>query len=486
MALDPSIISQGIKPYVAPDLAAIQGKQLTLANLGLQNQIQQNTLQNDQLATSQNAQLNDLYKGNVNPDGTINRPGLYGAVAAGGLGSKLPALQKGFADTDKSVADAQKTQLEVHQQKINAVGDSIASLLANPQVTHDQVIQNISLLVQQGVLDPQTGAGMVQSVPGDPATLRQWLVSKGLEAHADSKRIDMLLPQVKMESNGKVQMPVDMNPVTNPAGPQPIPMTTTPGEDLSAQTSRQNNAATIGKDFLIAGRNPDGSMAADFEPTAQGIASGRLPAPTGAALMNPKNQALMGRVMDINPNYDFTDISAKKAAATAFTSGPQGNALRSFAVAGQHLDQLGQLVDALDNGNVPAVNALGNMIGQQTGGPAVTNFNAAKDVVGKEVIKAIVAGGGGQAEREELAKSMAAANSPAQLKGVIDQYTSLMGAQHDALLAQRRAAGLPDSTIPNYGVNPGGVASPAPSPAGLQFQVPADVQAIINKHTGSR
>jgi hypothetical protein len=54
------------------------------------------------------------------------------------------------------------------------------------------------------------------------------------------------------------------------------------------------------------------------------------------------------------------------------------------------------------------------------------------------------------AEREELAKLMSNAKSPAQLKGVIAQYRGLMGAQHDALLQQRRAAGLPDSTLPSY------------------------------------
>ena len=198
------------------------------------------------------------------------------------------------------------------------------------------------------------------------------------------------------------------------------------------------------------GTGNGGTLDANSERTAQAIASGQLPAPTGMALLNPRNQRVLGRVMEINPDYDSTSVDAKKKAARDFGSGQLGNSMRSFAVAGQHLDQLGTLVDALKNGNMPLVNKVSNIYSQQTGSPAVTNFAAAKDVVSKEVIKAIVAGAGGVAEREELSKLMANANSPQQLKGVITQYRNLMSAQHDALLQQRRAAGLPDSTLPNY------------------------------------
>jgi hypothetical protein len=216
-------------------------------------------------------------------------------------------------------------------------------------------------------------------------------------------------------------------------------------------TSRVNNRDTIAGENMRSGVVAGGGMDENSERTARAIASGQLPAPTGMALLNPKNQRILGRVMEINPEYDATSVDAKKKAARDFTSGNQGNAMRSFAVAGQHLDQLGTLVDALDNGNIQLVNKLGNAYSQQTGSPAVTNFEAAKDVVSKEVIKAIVgSGSGGVAERAELAHLMENAKSPAQLKGVISQYRSLMAAQHDALLQQRDAAGLPRSTLPKY------------------------------------
>ena len=254
-------------------------------------------------------------------------------------------------------------------------------------------------------------------------------------------------PDMVEQSDGATKTWIDKNSLTPGAS---LTMKPTPGEVMSDQRSRSNQAAMIAKDYKVAGLNPDGSPTGDMETTARAIASGQLPAPTGMALTNPRNQKMLARVMELNPQYDFTDVTAKKTAATAFTSGPQGNALRSFAVAGNHLDQLGTLVDAMGNRDLNVINTVANAYAKQTGSTAPTNFAAAKEVVSKEVIKAIVGGGGGVEERKELALLMDAARSPAQLKGVIKQFRDLMGAQHDALLIQRRAAGLPDSTLPNY------------------------------------
>ena len=203
---------------------------------------------------------------------------------------------------------------------------------------------------------------------------------------------------------------------------------------------------------LRAGISPDGKPSADIETTAKAIARGQLPPPSGMALTNPKNQRILARVMDINPDYDYTQVTAKKKAASDFTSGALGTQMRSFATAGNHLDQLSKLSDALDNGNIQLINKVTQEYSKQTGQVAPTNFDAAKGIVAKEVMKAIVSGGGGVSEREELDRLMSKAQSPAQLKGVISQYRNLMGSQYDNLLAQRRAAGLSDSTLPKYNI----------------------------------
>lgn len=286
---------------------------------------------------------------------------------------------------------------------------------------------------------------------------------------------DVKPDMVAQDLGGSTQW-VDKNTVGNG---QTFKKTMTPGEVASNNVAWAGNALTKQRMGLEFGTTEDGQNG--IKVLAQGIADGSFPAPTGMALSNPRMVRALEMVKQINPNYDFTATTAKKAAATAFTSGNQGNAMRSFAVAGQHLDQLNTLVDALGNGNTNLVNKVAQGYSSQTGNPAPTNFDAAKDVVSKEVIKAIVGSGGGVAEREELAKTMSTTRSPAQLKGVINQYRMLMSAQHDALLEQRRAAGLPDSTLPNY------TGASAPSAANYSVTAPngktysfADANGLAN------
>jgi hypothetical protein len=134
------------------------------------------------------------------------------------------------------------------------------------------------------------------------------------------------------------------------------------------------------------------------------------------------------------------ELGSQGAALKAFTSGKQGNSVRSFNVSLSHMDTLDQLADALHNGNAQAVNKLGNYFATQTGSPAPTNFDAAKKVVADEVVKAIVGSGGGVHDREEAARVIAAANSPAQLKGVISTYKELMRGQLHGLEQQYKAS----------------------------------------------
>lgn len=130
------------------------------------------------------------------------------------------------------------------------------------------------------------------------------------------------------------------------------------------------------------------------------------------------------------------DIASRNSAVKAFDSGKQSNTVKSFNVSIAHLDSLGNLADALDNGNLTLLNRAGNAYKEQTGNPAPTNFNAAKKIVADEIVKAIVGSGGGVADREEAARTISAANSPAQLKGVIKTYQDLMVGQLGGLEQQ--------------------------------------------------
>jgi len=463
MPVDANIALNGGQQF---DPVAAMAKAASLKNLMGAQQLQGLQIQQAQRENDQAQSLADVYRTALNPDGTLNRQQALTNAAQNGLGAKIPGMQKQWLDTDVAQADlahkkAQASELDAktQAQRLSTISSTMAQLASNPNVTHQDVYNTLASLSKSDPNNapPEMLAQFARNLPGDPAQLRQHLLTIGLNAE---QRLKALTPQLQTVNLGGTEKLVDTNTLTNPvANGQSFQKTVTPGEVLQANTSRANNRDTIAAENLRSGVTPGGTLDDNSERTAQAIASGQLPAPTGMALLNPKNQRILGRVMEINPQYDATTVDAKKKAARDFTTGSQGNAMRSFAVAGQHLDQLGTLVDALDNGNNQIINQVANTYAEKTGSTAPTNFDAAKDVVSKEVVKAIVAGGGGVAEREELSKLMSNVKSPAQLKGVITQYRNLMAAQHDALLQQRRAAGLPDSTLPSYTENSG---PPAP------------------------
>ena len=127
------------------------------------------------------------------------------------------------------------------------------------------------------------------------------------------------------------------------------------------------------------------------------------------------------------------DYYTNESSAKAFASGPLGNQIQAFNTGIAHLDTLSQLGDALKNGDTPMINALSQAIAEQTGQAAPTNFDAVKRIVGQEVNKAIVAGGGGQNEREEAAAVFDRAKAPEQLAGAIKQVETLMTSQLESL-----------------------------------------------------
>ena len=172
------------------------------------------------------------------------------------------------------------------------------------------------------------------------------------------------------------------------------------------------------------------------ENTAQMIANGQIPPLSGFAMKSNYGQAVMSRVKELNPEYSGSTFANVKQAEQKFNVGKQGDTVRSLNVAVSHLDTLGQLSEALNNNDINLFNKIGNTYAKQTGSPIPTNFNAAKKIVADEIVKGIVGSGGGVADREEAAASIDAANSPAQLKGVIDTYKQLLGGQLSGLKQQ--------------------------------------------------
>lgn len=130
-------------------------------------------------------------------------------------------------------------------------------------------------------------------------------------------------------------------------------------------------------------------------------------------------------------------FKAEQIAIQRFMSGPQGNTTRSLGVVVDHLATMRDLATELQNGNIQAFNRVAQEFAAQTGSPAPTNFDTAKQIVGAEIIKALgVAGAGTQTERAEAANAFSRAKSPDQLMGAIKVAQRLLAGQVGGLRKQ--------------------------------------------------
>lgn len=410
-------------------------------------------------------------------------------TSAEGIAGGYAAAPTQFGPIAKSFQDRVTSQANANQANAVAAKDTQETLMSK-RAQHFSDLATVNTPedalawgadgVRLGIISPDKFPAAIQALqqaaqtPQGFAQWKQQAMANAMTAQEQLKQQAAAPTEVRL---GNVVKMIDMNPhsatfgkevgAAQPIGVSPDTVATQAGENARAAQSRATQ-------LRLGGYDANGNLL-DLGLGGAPAAPGAAPAKTGSAASplaglvdsigtykSPESVALgrvppalksqvLAAVMQKYPDYDPSTFGAKQKAARDFATGAQGNAMRSFAVAGQHLDQLDPLIAQLDNGDNHTINQLGNAIAKWNGGTPVTDFNAAKEVVGKEVIKAIVGSGGGVEERQELARQLSEANSPQQLRGVVKQYRTLMAAQHDALHAQRLGAGLPDSTMPNYG-----------------------------------
>lgn len=175
---------------------------------------------------------------------------------------------------------------------------------------------------------------------------------------------------------------------------------------------------------------------ATIDSTVKMIGEYKIAPPTGQALRTAWGQKVLAGLSAAYPSYNATTYGERQKAMRDFGTGQQGNTIRSLDVAISHLNVLDQLGKALTNGDTRLFNQWAQYLARETGGTAPTDFNAAKQVVAGEVVKAITANGGALHDREEAASAIQAANSPEQLAGVTRQYRRLLAGQLGGLRKQ--------------------------------------------------
>jgi len=169
-----------------------------------------------------------------------------------------------------------------------------------------------------------------------------------------------------------------------------------------------------------------------IEDAAQAIAKFSQSPP---GLRDKNRNKILARVREINPEYNEATYKDRDLAYRQYAnpSGAGGKQIIAFNTVADHLNSIEELSKALENGDTQSVNRISNYLETQFGVPNVTNFNAAKQFVSGEVVKAITGTAGALKDREEAQRVLDAAQSPEQLQEAIDTTRKLIAGRTKAL-----------------------------------------------------
>lgn len=343
------------------------------------------------------------------------------------------AYRKERTASEASEAARQKSLVEAASAKQGMLGQAMRDISQRPSdaniTAHLEDVLASPLFSKEEKASVQARSDMLLGMPfADRGT---FLASQGAKAGE-------LAPKISTQNTGKVTQLLSTPAFGGAATVVPgstQAMQPTPGELLTDARARERLQAEMATGQLT----PESlDVAANVY-----LQTGQLPTGLGKAAAGLRSQ-VMNRATELSggkPAADVAgdivgaklDVASRGKAVKDFSTGTQGRQVNAFNTAIDHLDTMDKLSDALQNSDVKAINAIGNTVARQTGAPAPTNFDAAKQIVTAEVIKAVVASGGGVTERQEAERNFAAASSPAQLKGVIDTYKKLLGGQLNSL-----------------------------------------------------
>jgi hypothetical protein len=437
MGLDSSIILGVQQPKLnLPDPVEQYSKALTIRTLLGQQDLQGLQISEATRKADAERRIAALFSGNPN----ASSADVMGIDPVQGLAFRKAELENLMHQSTigKNQAEIPKIQQET-SDKADAAYRNAWGSVSNPQ----QAAQLITAGFNNPILAPRLAmSGTLEDhlarIPNDPQTFGQWVQHITL---GGAKYAELNKPHITSQNlGGTEQLTATPGLGGAPTVLSSTPRTATPGEIQSNALGRAHLAETIRHNQATEG-DP-----AVVESTAQAIYKGDLPPLGGFALARPAGQAIMGRVaqlgMEQGKAYDPTAFATRQKTEKDFGTGKQGQQVKSFNVALTHLDQLGALIDAMGTGDVKLVNKIGNFVKTQLGtSTAPTNFDAAKQIVGDEIVKAIIGAGGTGGDRDKAQSVLDKANSPKLLKGVIETYKGQMVGQLQGLEGQYTAAG---------------------------------------------
>ena len=246
MPIDSSI-AMGYQPIKLENPMNSLAQMMQIQGAQKQNQLADLTMQQHQLAIDETNKLNALYAGAINPDGTIDRSKLFANAATGGLGARIPGLQKGFLEADEAQGKVDKQKVDLVDAKLKQSRQFLDGVqtpeeyLAWHQGNHADPVLG-PLLAARGVT-VDSARKKIDEALQKPGGLQSLIQQSALGL---DKFTEMNKPTIHTVDSGQVST---MYAVPGLGGAPTALNTTqkvaTPDATLSATTSTENNKRSV-------------------------------------------------------------------------------------------------------------------------------------------------------------------------------------------------------------------------------------------------
>lgn len=199
----------------------------------------------------------------------------------------------------------------------------------------------------------------------------------------------------------------------------------------------------------LSAKQPLNTNDPNMQAAVAGVANGSLKMQDvfGRGATTAQKAQFVAAVKQVNPKFNSGDNAIENESRKYFITGQGGTSLNSMTTALHHLDLLDKAADAMHNGDVRSLNAIGNELGIQTGNDAPTNFKLIRDGVAMEAARAYTGGVPGEGEINDFRNNLSGDGSPRAIHGGANTVRGMLRGKMQSLVGQAQAGA---SGQPNF------------------------------------
>lgn len=398
------------------------------------------------------------------------------------LGQKRVGIDQQSVDLrSKQLAFDQRNQLlaKVEKDVADTMGIVTNTIQAGLQAGRDPqtilktvkpLIDNAGGLYARIGRDPNTLMQQAQAMLSGPTSVETATAQGTAEAAKNrASGAGFKFQQIGEDAYGNKQYGF-ANPATQTVMPAQMPkppaINTQPGSTSDGLPPEARPDIMHGDEFLR-------TLPTDKQATVKAIVEGRMAPPSSFAQGKPYWQKTLADVAQYEPGFDLTKFATRNQARKEFNAGGP-NAPASQITAGntaiQHLKQLSDAADALQNYGFSGANWLRNAARTELGSPVVTNYNNILSKFVEEATKFYRGTGGTEADIKRDIENLSPNSSPEQLHQGIAAAAHLMASKINALQSRWKTA-----------LGPGAGDFPI-----LQDKSAADMETILSRSEKSK